>query len=180
MKRLAYSIAIALLLVSCNERQEAKKTIPQPQAPSKGLSITSPAFADNGEIPKKYGCSGDSVSPPLVIAGVPANAKSLALTVTDPDAPGGLFTHWVVWNMPPADTTIAEGQSTGAAEGTNSYGKHGYGTLCPPFGAHRYIFNVYALDASLPLDPGAGREDVENAMKGHVVAQARIVGTYRK
>src|SRR5207253_808197 len=116
MKRISV-IAIALFLFACTQRREAAKTATQPPpAPSKGLTITSSAFADNGEIPKKYGCGGGSVSPPLTISGVPAGAKSLALIVTDPDAPGGLFTHWVAWNLPPADTTIPEGQPTGAME----------------------------------------------------------------
>src|SRR5207237_9736463 len=144
------TIYMIFLLLCCAQRHEQKNSVMQPKAASKGLTITSSAFANNGEMPKKYGCSGESISPPLAIAGVPSGAKSLALVVTDPDAPGALFTHWIVWNLPPADTQINAGQPTGAGEGTNSYGKRGYGAPCPPAGSHRYIFDVYALDSSLP------------------------------
>ena len=147
---------------------------------SQGMTIVSPAFRDGGEIPKKYGCSGTSTSPPLSIAGVPATAKSLALVVTDPDAPGGTFTHWVVWNLPAATSSLPEGQTPPGSEGQNDYGRSGYGPPCPPSGSHHYVFDLYALDAMLNLAPSAKRADVENAVKGHLVAQARITGTYRK
>lgn len=149
-------------------------------AASNGMTITSSAFKDQGEIPKKYGCSGQSISPPLAIAGVPANAKTLALLVTDPDAPGGTFTHWVVWNMPARDTNLAEGQKPGGSEGISDYGKSGYGPPCPPSGSHRYMFDVFALDTTLNLSPSAKRADLEKAIKGHVLAQTRLTGTYRK
>lgn len=144
------------------------------------MTITSTAFRDQGEIPKQYGCAGSSTSPPLAVAGVPQNAKTLALLMTDPDAPGGTFTHWVVWNMPGRDTTLAEGQKPPGSEGRSDYGRSGYGPPCPPSGTHRYVFDVYALDTSLDVSPSARRADVEKAMKGHVLAQAQIVGTYHK
>ena len=150
------------------------------QTAVKAITITSAAFKDQGAIPKKYGCSGESISPPLSFSGIPREAKSLVLILTDPDAPGGLFTHWVVWNIPPADASIGEGQRPGGIEGVNSFGNNGYGAPCPPNGSHRYIFDTYALDTTLSLAKGSGREDVEKAMQGHIAAQGKIVGTYRK
>jgi len=144
------------------------------------LTITSSAFTDGGAIPPKYGCSGESISPPLAISGVPGGAKTLALIVTDPDAPGGTFTHWLAWNIPPVNTSLAAGQAPGGSEGKNGYGKNGYGPPCPPSGSHHYVFDVYGLDASLTLDPSAERGEVEKAITGHIVAQGRIVGTYSK
>ncbi len=151
-----------------------------PTATAADLQIISPAFTNQSEIPKKYGCAGQSVSPPLSFAGVPPQTKGLALIVTDPDAPSGLFTHWVVWNIPPQTSSIGEGQSPGGTEGKNSFGKTGYDAPCPPSGSHRYIFDLYALDTALDLAPGSQREDVEKAMKGHVLAKGQILGTYRK
>jgi len=149
--------------------------------PAQGaMTITSPAFTDGGAIPQKYGCGGESISPPLAIGGVPKGAKTLALIVTDPDAPGGTFTHWLVWNIPPANTSIAEGQAPGGTEGKSDYGKRGYGPPCPPSGSHHYLFDVYALDVSLTLDANAERAAVEKAISGHILAQGRIVGTYGK
>ncbi len=183
MGKHALSIAAALLLViSCSERRqhEAAAAV-QTKAPSNGMTITSPAFAANQEIPRKYGCSGTNTSPPLSFAGVPAPAKTLALIVEDPDAPGGLFTHWVVWNIPPTATTVAEGQPpAGGTEGKSSYGTSGWGPPCPPNGEHRYVFNFFALDAALSLPPSAGREELLNAMKGHALAQAQLTGRYRR
>lgn len=177
------SIAAALLLVtSCSERRphEAAAAV-QTKAPSNGMTITSPAFAVNQEIPRKYGCSGTNTSPPLSFAGAPAGAKSLALIVEDPDAPGGLFTHWVVWNIPTTTTTVAEGQPpAGGTEGKSSYGKAGWGPPCPPDGGHRYIFDLFAIDAELTLPPSTGREELLSAMKGHVLAQAALTGRYRR
>jgi len=166
MKR---AVLALLFFAACNEHK-------QPIAvESRNLSITSSAFANDQLIPKQYGCSGDSVPPPLNITDVPSNAKTLALIVTDPDAPGGLFTHWVVWNMPPSNANPQAG-----VQGQNSYGKQGYGTLCPPAGSHRYIFDAYALDTSLDAGPSAGREQIESAMKGHIVGHSRLVGIYSK
>ncbi len=179
--RLAIVAAIFLVLGCLGRREAGAKTSMAPKAPSRGMTITSPAFRENGSIPAKYGCGGSNISPPLGFSGAPQNAKTLALIVEDPDAPGGLFTHWVVWNIPASTATVAEGQPpAGGMEGENSYGKSGYGTLCPPSGEHRYIFNVYALDAELNLPASTGREQLEAAMKGHVVAQTQLMGRYRK
>lgn len=177
------SIAAALLLViACSERgQREAATAVQMKAPSRGMTITSPAFAADQEIPRKYGCSGTNTSPPLSFTGVPAGAKSLALVVEDPDAPGGLFTHWVVWNIPTTTTTVAENQPpAGGTEGVSSYGKAGWGAPCPPEGEHRYVFNLFAIDAELTLLPSTGREELLSAMKGHVLAQEALTGRYRR
>jgi hypothetical protein len=177
------SIAAALLFfISCSERsgREAATAV-QTKAPARGMTITSPAFATNQEIPGKYGCTGTNTSPPLSFAGVPAGAKSLALVVEDPDAPGGLFTHWVVWNIPTTTTTAAEGQPpAGGTEGMSGYGKAGWGPPCPPSGEHRYVFNLFAIDAELTLPPSTGREELLSAMKNHVLAQAELTGRYRR
>ena len=138
------------------------------------MTLASPAFPDGDGIPKEYGCSGASHTPPLVIGNVPANAKSLALIVDDPDAPGGHFTHWVVWNIPPDSRTVK------GTEGKNSYGKTGWGPPCPPSGEHRYVFDLYALDTMLNVPADKGREDLDPAMAGHVVAQASLTGRYKR
>jgi len=150
------------------------------QTAASAITITSAAFKNQGAIPKKYGCSGESISPQLAFSGIPGETKSLALIVTDPDAPGGTFTHWVVWNIPPAKASIGEGERPDGVDGKNSFGKIGYGAPCPPSGSHRYIFTMYALDTTLSLAKGSGREDVEAAMKGHILARGEIVGTYRR
>lgn len=126
-------------------------------------------------MPKEVGCGGAGAAPALSIANVPESAKSLALIVDDPEAPGGHFTHWVTWNIPPTSTSVQ-----GGVEGQNSYGKTGWGPPCPPSGEHRYTFNLYALDTAVDVPPDKGRDDLEKAMAGHVVAQAEITGRYKK
>lgn len=140
-----------------------------------GMALASPEFVNDGEIPAKYGCSGggQAVSPPLTIRNVPAEAKSLALMVDDPDAPGGTFTHWLVWNIAPSTTAVAEGlPPAGASVGMNGYGKSGWGAPCPPSGEHHYIFVLYALDA-----PQIARAD---EIPKHTIAQAKLIGRYAK
>ena len=177
MNRASMTLILLFLLAGCGVRQK-EKTVST--ATAADVIITSSAFTHEGEIPKKYGCYGESVSPPLSLSAVPTATKSLALIVTDPDAPSGLFTHWVVWNISPDRTLIGEGEPPGGVEGTNSFGKTGYGAPCPPSGSHRYVFDVYALDTMLSLARGSAREDVESAMRGHVLAKGEIVGSYRK
>lgn len=144
------------------------------------MNISSPAFAGGGSIPAKYTCDGANSSPPLAFAGVPGAAKSLALIVDDPDAPGGTFDHWIVWNIPANTTSVAEGQSPQGVAGRNGFGKSGYGGPCPPSGEHRYQFKLYALDSALNLPPSASKGDVENAMNGHTLAKAQMMGRYRR
>jgi Raf kinase inhibitor-like YbhB/YbcL family protein len=144
------------------------------------MKITSSAFHEGANIPSKFTCDGSDTSPPLQIAGVPSGAKSLVLIVDDPDAPSGLFTHWLVWNIPPQTGSIAEGSAPKGVQGANDFGKSGYGGPCPPPGTHRYSFKIFALDRELELRSGAKRSQVDAAMKGHIIAQGELVGRYAK
>lgn len=144
------------------------------------MRITSSAFQEGGSIPPKFTCDSAGTSPPLQIAEVPPGAKSLALIVDDPDAPSGLFTHWMVWNISPQTNAIAEGSTPKGVHGTNDFGKSGYGAPCPPSGTHRYHFKIFAVDRDLDLPSGAGRNQLDVAMKGHVVAQGELMGRYSR
>jgi Raf kinase inhibitor-like YbhB/YbcL family protein len=144
------------------------------------MKITSSAFQQGGNIPSKFSCDGANTSPPLQVSDVPSGAKSLVLVVDDPDAPSGLFTHWTVWNIPSQTSTIAEGSTPKGIQGTNDFGKSGYGGPCPPSGAHRYYFKIFALDRELDLPSGAKRSHVDAAMKGHVIAQGELMGRYSR
>lgn len=147
------------------------------------MTITSPAFFHNAAIPKKYTCDDTDIAPPLVIADVPAGAKSLALIVDDPDAPRGTWVHWLAWNMPSGTAALPEGGAfpSGAVEGTTDFGKTGYGGPCPPSGTHRYFFKLYALDvATLPLARTARKAHLERAMDGHILATAELIGLYER
>lgn len=143
------------------------------------MNISSPAFASGKPMPAKFAYKRENLSPPLTIGNVPANAKSLALIVDDPDAPMGLWTHWLVWNLPATTTDLAEGAlPSGASQGKNSSGHARYDGPAPPSGTHRYFFHVYALDTTLSLPAGSTRAALEAAMKGHVVGSGETFGTY--
>jgi Raf kinase inhibitor-like YbhB/YbcL family protein len=144
------------------------------------MKITSSAFHEGGSIPSKFTCDGSDTSPPVQISDVPAEAKSLVLIADDPDAPGGLFTHWLVWNIPPQTSSIAEGITPKGVQGANDFGKSGYRGPCPPPGTHRYSFKIFALDRELELHAGAKRSQVDAAMKGHVIARGELVGRYAR
>jgi Raf kinase inhibitor-like YbhB/YbcL family protein len=145
------------------------------------MKITSSAFQEGGNIPSKFTCDGADLNPALRFDGAPAEAKSLLLIVDDPDAPVGLFTHWLVWNIDPKTTEIAENSAPGGAvQGTNDFPKKGYGGPCPPSGTHRYYFKIFVLDRSLDLKPGAKRAEVDAAMRGHVIAQGELMGRYSR
>jgi Raf kinase inhibitor-like YbhB/YbcL family protein len=141
----------------------------------KKLLVKSPAFENNKLIPVKYTCDGADVNPHLTIEGVPDETKGLVLIVDDPDAPMGTFDHWIVWNIPP-DTREIEENTIPGIEGISSYRKHAYGGPCPPYGTHRYFFKVYALDVELDLKTNSTKNDVEKAMKGHMLAEGVLVG----
>lgn len=143
------------------------------------MNITSEAFEHGSSIPVDYTCDGENVNPPLQFGDVPDEAKSLALIMDDPDAPTGLFTHWLVWNMAPDIGKIAE-RSTPATglQGTNDFKESGYGGPCPPSGTHRYFFRLYALDQELDLAEGADRHALDAAMDGHVIDSAELMGIY--
>jgi Raf kinase inhibitor-like YbhB/YbcL family protein len=145
------------------------------------MKITSSAFQEGGMIPEKFSKNGQNVNPALRIEGAPAEAKSLVLIVDDPDAPVGLFTHWLVWNIDPKTTEIAEKSvPKGAVEGTNDYPGHGYDGPQPPSGTHRYYFKIFALDNKLDLPSGAKRKELDKAISGHVIAQGECMGRYSK
>ncbi len=154
------------------------------------LVLTSPAFAPGGKIPALYTCEGRDVSPALSWTSVPESAKSLALIVDDPDAPDPAapkmtWVHWVLYNLPATARGLPEAVSRadlpqGTREGTNDWKRTGYGGPCPPIGRHRYFHKLYALDVVLPDLGPATKAELEAAMKGHVVAQAELLGTYQK
>ncbi|MEW6035884.1 MAG: YbhB/YbcL family Raf kinase inhibitor-like protein [Candidatus Micrarchaeota archaeon] len=146
------------------------------------MKVESPAFGNGAPIPKKYTCEGGNISPPLAISGVPENAKSLALVCDDRDAPMGTFVHWVAWKLPSSLKGIMEGAKLPGVEGTNDFGRAGYGGPCPPrgHGPHRYSFRLYALDTQMNLRPGASRHELERAMEGHVLENAELIGTYER
>lgn len=149
------------------------------------LTLSSPAFPMNGPIPSQFTCEGAGVSPPLAWSGAPEGTKSFVLIVDDPDAPSRTFTHWVVYDLPPSAAGLPEGVSerelpSGARLGTNDYERGAYGPPCPPWGRHRYIHKLFALDTDLGAPSGRTQADVERAMRGHVLAEATLVGTYQK
>jgi Raf kinase inhibitor-like YbhB/YbcL family protein len=149
------------------------------QETAMGITLTSTAFREGAPIPVKHTCDGPDVSPPLAWRGAPAAAKSFALVSDDPDAPGKTWVHWVLYNVPPTVSQLAEGDSGGGVQGLNDFRRTGYGGPCPPPGKpHRYFFKLYSLDAPLALTAGATKADVERAMQGHVLAQAQLIGTY--
>lgn len=143
------------------------------------VSVATSAFQAGGDIPAKFTCNGANVNPALKINGVPNEAKSIVLIVDDPDAPRGLFTHWILWNIDPKTTDIGENSvPAGGVQGTNDFGKRNYGGPCPPSGTHRYFFKIFALDMKLDLKPGARRQDLDAAMKSHILAQGELMARY--
>lgn len=144
----------------------------------KQLEVLSTAFTQGGTIPPKYTCEGENVSPPLEIRGYPPGTKSLALIVEDPDAPRGVYDHWIVWNIPPGER-IAENSRPGIT-GKNSFGNTNYGGPCPPSGSHRYYFKVYALDTELDIQAGSDKHTLQDAMKEHVVSSGELMAHYQK
>ena len=151
------------------------------------LSVSSSAFEDGQEIPAKYTCQGQDISPSLSWEGVPGGAQSLALIMDDPDAPGGTFTHWVLFNIPADSRHLPEAMpvtarlSDGILQGRSDFGRTGYGGPCPPPGpVHHYRFVIYALDKQLGLKTGSTRQQVLDAIAGHILAQGQLVGTYRR
>lgn len=145
------------------------------------LTVTSTAFAEGGAIAAKYTCDGVNVNPPLAIGATPAGTRSLALIMDDPDAPVGIWVHWVAWNIPAPVREIPEnGIPAGAQQGLNDWQRNDYGGPCPPSGTHRYYFKIYALDTTLALAPSTTKVDLERAMQGHVLAVGQLMGTYKR
>ena len=143
------------------------------------MRLTSPAFQDNGQIPSRFTCDGDNINPELVIENVPPGTKSLALLMEDPDAPNGLWVHWVVWNIRPNIGVLVErAEPRESVIGKNSWGHNQYGGPCPPSGTHRYMFKLFALDTTIGLAGTASKGELEVAMEDHVLGQAVLTGLY--
>ena len=182
MKRIAI-LATLLMFVTANDQANAL------EGHAMSLQITSSAFSHSGEIPRRYSCDGEDISPPLQWSGIPPGTRSLVLIVDDPDAPDPaapkrVWVHWVLYNLPPDAAALAEGVTTsqlpaGTREGLNDWQRTGWGGPCPPVGRHRYFFKLYALDTELPDLGLATKTKVLQAMVGHVLEEAELVGTYQ-
>ncbi len=178
-------VICALVVAGCGAGQGAAKT-PSTTAPrptGTTLGLTSTAFVNDSTIPARYTCDGEGVSPPLTWTRVPGRARSLALVVVDPDATGGAFVHWSVWDLSRGSTGLGTGHvPQGAKQGSNSAGSDGYTGPCPPPGdeAHHYVFSVYALDADLGLEAGASPRAVQDAVAQHAIATGTLTGRYRR
>ncbi len=151
------------------------------------MVLTSPAFKEGEIIPRDYTCEGKDLSPPLQWKGVPESTESFALICDDPDAPGGTWVHWVIWNIPATASGLPEGLEPekelkdGTRQGKNDFRRIGYGGPCPPPGpAHRYFFKLYALDRKLELRAGATKPELLKAMQGHILAEAHLMGKYKR
>lgn len=189
MQRLYFFLlpAIALLLAGCqtqsSESLKSAKTLAVPNQPKiiGQLKLTSPAFLDKGQIPIKYTCDGQDVNPPLEWSNVPDSAKSLVLIVDDPDAPAGDWVHWLIWNIPVEISQLAENSvPSQAVQGKTDFNQNKYGGPCPPSGAHRYQFKLYALDSQLNLGLNTRKKNLEQTMQGHILDQALLVGLYQR
>ncbi len=182
---LAYAI-ILFLIIGCSEQKNTEKINEQvngKKIQTNGvvtMKLTSPEFSHNGNIPSELTCDGSDISPALIISDVPPNAKSLVMIVDDPDAPVGTWDHWIVFNIPPSTIQIPKGTEPEGTAGKNSWGRTGYGGPCPPSGTHRYFFKLYALDIVLNLPQGAAKKELERAMEGHILAQAQLMGRYKR
>lgn len=145
------------------------------------MIIGSNSFKDNEMIPTKYTCDAENIATPLTFSRVPEEASSLVLLVDDPDAAGETWVHWTVWNIDPKTTEILENSiPEGAVEGMTDFGVPGYGGPCPPSGIHRYFFKLYALDITLDLDTSSTSDDIMDAIKGHTLASAELIGLYER
>jgi Raf kinase inhibitor-like YbhB/YbcL family protein len=172
---------LGLSLVAC-----ASKSSQLTVSSTKTMNLESTAFTHNDLIPSQYTCDGEDISPPLSWNDPPSTTKSLVLICDDPDAPMQTWVHWVVYNLPPQTRSLSENVPTGKSlsggglQGINDFGKVAYGGPCPPKGTHRYFFKLYTLDTIFNLDAGATKAKVEAAMKGHILAQAELIGRYNR
>ncbi len=150
------------------------------------MRISSTVFEEGGMIPARYTCDGADISPPLSWSGIPEETRSLALISDDPDAPAGVWVHWVVYNIPSASTGLPERVpkektlTDGSLQGSNDFRRIGYGGPCPPSGTHRYFFKLYALDQRLDLAPGASKAQLLTAMEGHILGEVQLMGKYQR
>ena len=145
------------------------------------MKISSPSFQDNNKIPASFTCDGADINPELRFEGVPTDTVSLALIMDDPDAPNGLWRHWVLWNISPKSKSISEHSTpSGSVIGMNSGGQNGYAGPCPPSGTHHYHFRLYALDTKLDLPTTTNASELETAIDGHIIDQTEMVGLYTR
>lgn len=142
------------------------------------LNVKSPAFENNKKIPFKYSCDGANMNPPMVIENLPENTVTMALVVDDPDAPGGTFDHWIMWNIPPMEK-INENSAPGV-QGKNSRRENKYSGPCPPGGVHHYHFKFYALDTSLNLPASTDKKSLLKSMESHIIAEGELIGLYER
>ena len=181
---------LLVLIPALNAPAPMMQAVHAEEEKAMALKLTSTAFAHEGAIAKIHTCQGQDVSPPLAWSGVPAYAKTLVLMVDDPDAPDPAapkmtWVHWVLYNIAPSASGLAQGVSAqelpaGTLQGTSDFQRTGYGGPCPPVGRHRYFHTLYALDTVLPDLNKPRKQDVEKAMKGHIIEQAVLIGTYQK
>ena len=147
------------------------------------MKLTSSVFTHQNEIPARYTCDGDNISPPLNWVEIPANTKSLVLIMDDPDAPRGTWDHWIIFNLPVNTNSLPEGVKEfpmGTKFGKNSWGKENYGGPCPPDKQHRYFFRLYALDSCLELPNGVSKEKIQQTIKGKIIAETELIGLYAR
>ncbi len=203
MKALSWAMAFATVTPACSKtehlptRGQENSAAQGPQGASQqpierkdtpGLALSSSAFGSDENIPRRFTCQGNDVSPPLSWSGAPDETKSFSLILDDPDAPDPaapktVWVHWVVYNLPPSTHQLEEGAKQlpeGAVEGKNDWKKTGYRGPCPPVGSHRYVHKLYALDTVLPDLGAATKTELERAMQGHILAKAELIGRYQK
>lgn len=181
MKRISFFCLLVILISACSSTQTPAKETTAPTEAAVTMEFKSDAFANGQSIPMKYTCTGNNVSPALTWNNAPSGTQSFALIVDDPDAPAGTWVHWVLYNIPAGTTELPESADPSSfSAGKNSAGHMSYDGPCPPSGTHRYFFKLYALDSTLSLSPGATKEQLLDAMKGHILAQGELMGTFSK
>jgi Raf kinase inhibitor-like YbhB/YbcL family protein len=177
---------ITLFSLSCLVVFRISLTIDTFALGGNSMELKSPAFGEGDMIPKKYTCDGQDISPPVEWTSVIKGAQTLALICDDPDAPGGTWVHWVIFNLPNDTKNLAENiphlkeLPNGAKQGTNDFGKIGYGGPCPPGGTHRYYFKIYSLDTDLDLEAGATKAQLLQAIEGHILEEGQLMGKYKR
>ena len=184
---IVFGLAGIFLMLPCSGARSAFSFSTPFQAQSGALSLSSPSFSNGGGIPKKFSCDGPDVSPQLSWTEPPPGTAIFALLVDDPDAPAGNWNHWTIWNLPASARSLPEGVGKarrlpdGSQQGMNDFKKVGYNGPCPPANKpHHYHFQLFALDRKLNLTGDAGKPELEAAMKGHILAQAEWIGTFRR
>jgi len=191
-KKLIIIILISFVLCGCKQEEKTipekkeEQTVRPERKDTINMEIKSSAFENEGMIPSEYTCDGKNISPQFKWENIPDHTKSLALICDDPDAPAGDWVHWVIFNIPPDVTELEENippgkeLKNGTVQGLNDFRKNGYGGPCPPSGTHRYYFKLFALDIMLAPDANAKKSDLLDAMQGHILAQAQIMGKYKR